>query len=675
MIIGALIMATAMFALGMTFYLQHMGLAALLFMLLFVAGFAMSWGPVSTTRVRTVPSPAVRATRLSGLWRPVCGRIANAMASAPSTRWLIPSLLLAAFTINCSGTASSAGSGGGQNAAAGAAGGSSSAESKGGAAGNEYSAGTAGFDNAGTSSAGGSVPTAGASSLGGSTWLTGVAGAAGATAVPVPDLGQWIQSGALSSRTSPRPDFGGLVVATDGTRSYVVESRREITTGPLGLPWRSRFRLAAYEREVLLWAYVVDPDDLISDVVVHPSGDLTVVWESYAADELAYRLVRLTRDGTPKFVATLAAPTTIPASDHAESEPRPLLRMKSPMADATTAGWLRLVADGEHVVTAILSYVHVKIGDEWSNRLALAIEAMDLGASGYVERWARVVDGTHSASPAAWAYDELRWREQAVRPFLAHDDTTHAWLVGRAWNNTRCSANRLVFAEFTAAECVLTAVSAMENERLPLAVTRFSSAGDRLGTRVLSPEPGAAEQVPFALIARDGLLYAAGSLVRTNADGSKHTYPDAAGMVDYDGYVGIYASDGTSVAVRDVNLGRGDVLTALRFTPGGLIAVGAAGWDRWQGGMSISRGSDPLLVWTSNDTSRVITRTATLSDGSRHFGLHDVGVLSDSVVAFGFADAPMTHSADSDPLARTFGGLILTVTEPKAQPHPGASSH
>lgn len=521
------------------------------------------------------------------------------------------------------------------------------------------------------------MSTTGPSSFGGAAGSTGVAsagnssvaGAAGAAGAPTPDIGQWIQNGALSSRTSPRPDFGGLVVANDETRSYVVESRREITTGPLGLPWRTRFRLAAYEEGILLWAYVVDPDDLISDVVVHPSGELTVAWESYAADELAYRLVRLGRDGTPKSVTTLAAPTTIPASDLAESEPQPLLRMKSPMADATTAGWLRLVADGENVVAAILSYVHVKIGEEWSNRLALAVEAIDYRAFRYVERWSRVVDGTHGANPAAWAYDELRWREQAVRPFLARDETTHEWLVGRAWNNTRCSANRLVFAEFTAAECVLTAVNAVENERLPLAVTRFSSEGARLGTRILSPEPDAAEQVPFALLARDGLLYVAGSLVRTNADGSKHTYPDPAGMVDYDGYLGIYSSDGMSVAVRDVNLGRGDVLTALRFTPGGLVAVGASGWDRWQGGMSISRGSDPLLVWMSTDTSRLITRTATLTDGTRHFGLHDVTVLSDSVVAIGFADAPMTHSADSDPPARTFGGLMLSlsVTEPESR--------
>ncbi len=46
-IIGALGMAAAMFGLGMTFYLQHVGLGALLFMLMYVAFFAMSWGPVT----------------------------------------------------------------------------------------------------------------------------------------------------------------------------------------------------------------------------------------------------------------------------------------------------------------------------------------------------------------------------------------------------------------------------------------------------------------------------------------------------------------------------------------------------------------------------------------------------------------------------------------------------
>lgn len=46
MIIGALGMAVSMFALGTTFFTETIGIAALVFMLIYVASFAMSWGPV-----------------------------------------------------------------------------------------------------------------------------------------------------------------------------------------------------------------------------------------------------------------------------------------------------------------------------------------------------------------------------------------------------------------------------------------------------------------------------------------------------------------------------------------------------------------------------------------------------------------------------------------------------
>jgi len=46
MIIGALGMAISMFALGTTFFTETLGIMALVFMLLYVACFAMSWGPV-----------------------------------------------------------------------------------------------------------------------------------------------------------------------------------------------------------------------------------------------------------------------------------------------------------------------------------------------------------------------------------------------------------------------------------------------------------------------------------------------------------------------------------------------------------------------------------------------------------------------------------------------------
>jgi len=46
MIIGALGMAVSMFALGSAFFMETVGVGALLFMLIYVASFAMSWGPV-----------------------------------------------------------------------------------------------------------------------------------------------------------------------------------------------------------------------------------------------------------------------------------------------------------------------------------------------------------------------------------------------------------------------------------------------------------------------------------------------------------------------------------------------------------------------------------------------------------------------------------------------------
>ncbi len=46
MIIGSIGMALSMIALGFAFYFNQLGIAALIFMLVYTAAFAMSWGPV-----------------------------------------------------------------------------------------------------------------------------------------------------------------------------------------------------------------------------------------------------------------------------------------------------------------------------------------------------------------------------------------------------------------------------------------------------------------------------------------------------------------------------------------------------------------------------------------------------------------------------------------------------
>ena len=486
---------------------------------------------------------------------------------------------------------------------------------------------------------------------------------AGGAGAPAPDSTDVVNRGAATTAMAPRPAFGAVIIASDGARIVAVESRRDVEPGPYGLPWRLRFRVAAYGatgREA--WTFAAEPDDVISDIAVHPSGDVTVAVLHHPPERMAYDLVRLDRDGAPRATTTMSEPQTVPASDFGAADPRPMFRMKSEFADATVGGWVRLLPDGEGLHVAFLSFVDRPATDPLSVRTALGVAALGWQSNAYAERWARVVEGPHRAQPVAWTYDELRQNEQAIRPFLARDESTGHVLVGRAWNNTRCQANVAVFAEFTAEQCVLGSVGTLENELLPLAVTRFDSWGTRIGTTIIAPDEDAGEQVPFALAARDGQLAVAGFVVRTLPDGSKRTYPDAAGYVDYDASVAIYAGNGRPVLHHDFNLGRGDVLAAMRWLPGGIVAVGSAGFDRWQGGNSISRGADPLVVWLSADGTRAAARVIPLSDGGRHFNLFDVVVVDRAIVAHGFSDAPLTHSGDGNNTAgRTFGPLRIRL--------------
>lgn len=470
-----------------------------------------------------------------------------------------------------------------------------------------------------------------------------------------------IRDGASSTEHTPRPSWGVVKVAGEGARLYLIEATRVVDPGQSD--WRVRFRLVALDQGLESWSFPAEPDDQIADVAVHPSGDLTLAIARHQPASSAFDLVRLRRDGSVLARLTMTSPSSIPEGDHAAGDPRPLFRLKADPADALSAGWVQLLADGEGLIVSFLSYIDVPEADGRNGSLAMGLAVYDWSPNGYSERWARVVEGPHRCQPKAWAYDELRWREQAVRPFLAQDEETGDILVGRAWNTSRCAAHVRTFGEFTQEDCDADAVSSFEVERLPLAVTGFARSGTRLGTRILAPDSDAAEQVPFGMAVRGGRIAVAGSLVRMTPDHrSKRTYPDANGYVDYDGYVAFYGADGIPLAHQDFNLGRGDVLAALRWTRSGVFAVGSAGWDRWQGGMSISRGADPLLVWLSADASASASRVIPLSDGSRHFNLHDLALDVHSVMAFGVSDAPMTHSSGGgNASAATFGFLRVTL--------------
>ena len=73
MIIGAVGMAISMIALGSTFYAQSVGVGALVFMLLYTASFAVSWGPVCWVLLAEIFPNKIRS---------------QAMAIAVATQWI-----------------------------------------------------------------------------------------------------------------------------------------------------------------------------------------------------------------------------------------------------------------------------------------------------------------------------------------------------------------------------------------------------------------------------------------------------------------------------------------------------------------------------------------------------------------------------------------------------------
>lgn len=85
MMIGALVMAASMLLLGTTFYTHSVGVGSLICMLVYTAGFAMSWGPVCWVLLSEIFPNSIRSTVMSiavaGQW------IANFLVS-----WTFPML-------------------------------------------------------------------------------------------------------------------------------------------------------------------------------------------------------------------------------------------------------------------------------------------------------------------------------------------------------------------------------------------------------------------------------------------------------------------------------------------------------------------------------------------------------------------------------------------------------
>ncbi|NBC41166.1 hypothetical protein [Corallococcus exiguus] len=476
-----------------------------------------------------------------------------------------------------------------------------------------------------------------------------------------PGLIRAFEKGAPSSRVRPRADFGGLKVRRAAGRTFVLETTQDAEG-------RDTRRLTVSARDgTPLWRFDAVARDHLSDFTVHPSGEVTVGLERTIAPGPTYDLVRLSSEGKVLSWERLPIPRTVPEADLGGTLLPPAFHMKSAYVHALTDGWLRTEARGEDLAVAFLSLVAVPPGEPASWEQASGVMTLQWKDGRYTEQWTRVVDGSHFTQPAAWAYDEFRWREAALRPLLAVDADGRL-VVGRTWNSSRCLASSRTFNDFTSVHCRSgdDVTTPSDTERQPFAMTAFTPVGTRIGTHVFVPTR-AAEFVVFDMAVRDGEVALAGTVVTEGTDGTIAWYPSAPGVEDrmtpYDGYLGVLSLDSGALRFEHrVDTGRADHFSALRWTDAGLVAVGASGWDRWDGGMSISRGAGPLLALASTDGQTVRTRRPGPEGQGRHFHLLGVDADGDSLVAVGLAEAPLTHSGDNGHLeAMTFGGLTVEL--------------
>jgi hypothetical protein len=470
-------------------------------------------------------------------------------------------------------------------------------------------------------------------------------------------------SGELSADTRPRVAEGGLRVIARGARTYVLAVKRDEAG-------RESRRLVATAEAGELWAREEAPSERFMDFTVHPSGELTLGLERTAVARDAYDLVRLGAGGRELARQALPRPTSIPASDLSPTLPASPFRMKGVQKTSVVTGWLpwlELEARGEDAIAGILSYVDLPDGSLNDAYVVSGVMALRWEQDRYVEEWARMVDGGHSLIAVAWQYDEFLWLDAATRLLLGVD-AEGGVVVGRTLGNSRCVALVSVFHELTDAECRRLRSGNSAHRHQPFAFTVFSPSGEREGTKVLLPD-ALEDFVIFDMALRGDAVAVTGTAVRLGPGGVPAYYfeppNDTAStpLLPYDGYLAVVDLDtGTVRHENFVDLGRAEHFTAVRWTDDGLLAGGAAGWNRWYGGMSVSRHAEPLLALDPTGGAPVQTRRLEVPSDDRHAHLLGLDTQDAKVSAVGLFDAPMTHSGDGGRTeAMAFGGTTLLL--------------
>lgn len=457
-------------------------------------------------------------------------------------------------------------------------------------------------------------------------------------------LDDLVREGTSTRSAAPRPAF--VTLAIRGPVTLEVQQRPDGT-------------LVRRVRHDAGWQQMEGAAEVFHDVVVHPSGEVTLAVEHADRSERGYALRRLDARGQVLDEAPLTADTL----SEAEREGLPPLPMRAFELTALQGGWISLAARGEDLIVLFQSRAVLA-----SNEVVLGVSWLARRADRYVETRTRLVDGRHTIQAAGWNYDEFRWIDTLLRPLLAVDPTDGAVVVGRAFTQGRCRQLVARFSEFTTADCYARASGNSESRVLPFVFTTFDADGARLGSHAYLPEGGFYYGIA-AMAASHGEVALAGAVAMENDEGALSLYPatpDAqAIMVPFDALLSVLDRErGAVLRERHIDRGRGDALLAVHYVGRELLAVGATDWDRHDFGMSVSRGSDPLLVHL---TAEGVVTDRAFEEGDagwpiRHALFYDVAIEGAELRVVGALDAPMTHSGDGgNTAATTFGALQIQL--------------
>jgi hypothetical protein len=411
------------------------------------------------------------------------------------------------------------------------------------------------------------------------------------------------------------PAGAGFLVLLDHPQSLSVD---------WGHPARELRRIAP--SGFVAWGLASAADRELLDFAAHPSGDVTALFASGAG----FRLVRLSAEG-----AIRGDEAVVDTEIDSDAPARPAGQPPSGQIDPHTHDCGRVAALGEDAVVALRTGRHSVI----AHRFAFS-------AGAFAPRYRTLVVPAYPISPIGLiggSYDTFGAVEAQLHVHLAVGPEGIAY-VGIRYSEL--TANRLV----KSFKDVFGETLATDPDFADSYVTRLAPDGARLGISVVGTDRP--DEI-FGLRAVAGAAWVLGRNEVWNAQGT-----------GFDALVARVDAETGDVLARSLDVELGDIafdLAPVSWPGGGVVVVGASGYNQNPSGASISEPSAPFARWLHEG----LVTPVPLPSAPRHNEARVIVPLPDGrLVVGGMLDGPGTHSADGNPSLLRADGFLRELAAP-----------